>query len=107
MSELPARITMPSAARRGDIIEIRVLARHPMDRAVDAPGLTPVPRRIIHMVRASIGGEEIVRIALSTGIAANPYFAFTMVAMETGDVEFEWHEDGGAIYRRSARLTVT
>jgi sulfur-oxidizing protein SoxZ len=107
MSDFPTRITMPSSARRGEIVEVRVLARHPMDRAVDAPGLTAVPRRIIHTFRASMGGDELVRIALSPGIAANPYFAFTMIATETGDVEFEWLEDGGGIYRRSVRLTVT
>lgn len=107
MTTIPARITMPETARRGEIIEIRVLARHGMERAVDAAGLTPRPRRIIHTFRASQGSEELVRIELSTGIAANPYLVFTTVATETGDIVFEWLEDGGTVYRREARLTVT
>ena len=106
MAQITARITMPASARRGEVVEIRVIARHAMERAVDAPGLTPRPRRIIHAFRATYADEEVFRMELSTGIAANPYIAFTTVAVETGDVVFEWFEDGGAIYRREARLTV-
>ena len=45
-------------------------------------------------------------MALSPGITANPYVAFTTIATETGDLVFEWVEDGGAVYRREARLVV-
>lgn len=104
---LPARITMPSQARRGETIEIRVLARHAMQRAIDAPGLTVVPRKIIHTFRAVYAGAEIIRMDMSTGIAANPYIAFTTVATETGEIVFEWLEDGGVTYERRVSLTVT
>lgn len=107
MAEMAARITMPAAARRGEVVEVRVLARHPMERAVDAPGLAAIPRKIIHLFRVTYAGVEVFRAALSPGVAANPYFAFTTLATETGDLVFEWHEDGGAIYRREVRLTVT
>lgn len=104
---LPARITMPAEARRGEIVEIRVLARHPMERAIDAPGLRPVPRKIIHTLRVTYGGTEVFRMDLSPGIAANPYVAFTTVATETGELVFEWIEDGGVTYERRQSLTVT
>lgn len=104
---LPARITMPAEARRGEIVEIRVLARHPMERAIDAPGLRPVPRKIIHTLRVTYGGAEVFRMDLSPGIAANPYVAFTTVATETGELVFEWIEDGGVTYERRQSLTVT
>lgn len=107
MSELTARITMPQSARRGEIIEIRALARHPMERAVDAVGLRPSPRRIIHTFRVRYGGEEIFRLDMSSGISSNPYVAFTTVATETGPLVFEWLEDGGAVHSRAATLVVT
>ena len=106
-ASIPARITMPAEARKGEIIEIRVLVRHAMDRAIDAPGLTPVPRKIIHTLRVTYDGAEILSMDLSPGIAANPYVAFTTVATATGDVVFEWLEDGGAVYERRQTLTVT
>ncbi len=106
-ASIPARITMPAEARRGEIIEIRVLVRHAMDRAIDAPGLTPVPRKIIHTLRVTYDGAEILHMDLSPGIAANPYVAFTTVATTTGELAFEWLEDGGAVYERRQMLTVT
>lgn len=104
---IPARITMPPEARRGEIIEIRVLARHPMERAIDAAGLRPVPRKIIHTLRVTHEGTEIFRMDLSTGIAANPYVAFTTRATATGELVFQWVEDGGVTYERRQVLTVT
>lgn len=103
---ITARITLPATARRGEVVRVRVLVRHPMERAIDAPGLTPLPRRILHSMRVTYAGEEVFRMALSQGIAANPYIEFTTVAVETGDLVFEWVEDGGAVYRREARLVV-
>jgi sulfur-oxidizing protein SoxZ len=57
-------------------------------------------------MRVTYAGEEVFRMSLSPGIAANPYVEFTTVAVETGTMVFEWEEDGGAVYRREARLVV-
>jgi sulfur-oxidizing protein SoxZ len=102
-----ARITLPESAARGEVVPVRVIVRHPMERAVDAPGLRPVPRRILHTMRVTYAGAEVFRMEMSPGIAANPYVEFTTVAVETGTMVFEWEEDGGAVYRREARLVVT
>ena len=107
MADITARVTMPTSARKGEIIDIKVLVRHAMDRAVDAQGLKPSPRRIIHSFRASYAGEEIFRMDLSSGIASNPFISFTTVATETGVIAFEWLGDGGAVYSRAATLVVT
>ena len=106
-SPITARITLPAAAARGEVVTVRVLVRHPMDRAVDAPGLTPMPRRILHTLRVTYADAEVFRMDLSAGITANPYVEFTTLATETADMVFEWQEDGGAIHRREARLVVT
>lgn len=106
MSDIIARITLPESARRGEVVNVRVIVRHPMERGFDGPGLTPLPRKILHSMRVTYAGEEVFRMALSSGITANPYVEFTTVALETGDMVFEWQEDGGAIYRREARLVV-
>jgi sulfur-oxidizing protein SoxZ len=106
-SPITARITLPETAQRGEVVPVRVIVRHAMERGVDAPGVTPVPRRILHTMRVTYAGEEVFRMALSPGITTNPYVEFTTVAVETGPMVFEWHEDGGAVYRREARLVVT
>ena len=106
MTEITARITLPASARRGEIVNVRVLVRHPMERGFDGPGLTPLPRHILHTMRVTYAGEEVFRMALSAGITANPYVEFTTVAVATGPMIFEWVEDGGEVYRREARLAV-
>lgn len=107
MSDIIARITLPESAPRGEIVTVRVIVRHPMERGFDGPGLTPVPRKILHTLRVTYAGEEVFRMALSPGITANPYVEFTTLAVETGEMVFEWQEDGGAVFRREARLVVT
>jgi sulfur-oxidizing protein SoxZ len=107
MSDIIARITLPESARRGEVVNVRVIVRHPMERGFDGPGLTPLPRRILHTLRVTYAGEEVFRMALSPGITANPYVEFTTIAVETGEMVFEWQEDGGVVYRREARLVVT
>jgi sulfur-oxidizing protein SoxZ len=103
-----ARITMPAEARAGDIVEIKVLTRHPMDRGGQSDGKGgTVPRQIINRLTATYAGEPIFRIDMYTGVAANPFVFFTTRAVATGDIVFEWREDGGATFTRTARLTVT
>ena len=103
-----ARIAMPAEARTGEIIEIRVLARHPMDRGGQSDGKGgTVPRKILNRLTATYAGEPVFRLDMHTGVAANPFVSFTTRAVATGDIVVEWREDGGAIYTRTARLTVT
>ena len=106
MGAIVARITLPETARRDEVVTVRVIVRHPMERGFDAPGLAPMPRKILHTLRVTYAGSEVFRMTMSPGITANPFVEFTTVATETGDVVFEWHEDGGAVYRREARLVV-
>lgn len=103
-----ARITMPSEARAGDIVMIKVLTRHPMDRGGQSDGKGgTVPRQILNRLTATYAGEQVFRLDMHTGIAANPFVSFTTRAVATGDIVFEWREDGGATFTRTARLTVT
>lgn len=108
MAVFNARITLPPQARAGEIVEIKVLARHPMDRGGQSDGQGgTVPRKILNRLIVTYAGGEIFRFDMHTGVAANPFVSFTTRAVETGDIVFEWREDGGATYSRTARLTVT
>jgi len=102
-----ARITVPPEAKAGEIIEIKVLMRHPMDRGGQSDGKGgTVPRKILNRMTATYAGAEVFRIDMNTGVAANPFVSFTTKAVESGDIVVEWREDGGATYTRTARLTV-
>jgi sulfur-oxidizing protein SoxZ len=105
---MPARIQMPSQARRGEIIEIRVLIQHPMETGYRRDDLgQAIPRNVIKTVWCRYNGDEVFRAELSSGTAANPYLQFCAVADASGDVEIEWVDDANVRGSERASIVVT
>jgi sulfur-oxidizing protein SoxZ len=102
------RIKVPDSAKRGAVIEIRALVMHPMENGFneDAQG-APIPVHIITDFVCRYLGEEVVRVKLEPGLAANPYFSFYLKAVRSGEVEFEWTDQDGSVTRAAATLSVT
>ena len=93
---MAARIQMPREARRGELIEIRILIQHPMEtgyRHDDVGHL--IKRNVINAFSCRYNGEEVFRADLSSGISANPYLQFYTVAQASGELEFSWIDDEG------------
>jgi len=91
-----AVVTMPGEAKRGEIVEIKTLAQHPMEtgfRRTQTGEL--IPRDIIRSFRCAYNGVEVYRVDLHPAIAANPLIAFTTVATESGTLSFQWVGDNG------------
>jgi sulfur-oxidizing protein SoxZ len=89
-------LRVPPTAKRGEVIEIRLLLQHPMENGFRLVSLgRSVPRNIIHRLMARYDGRDILRAELGTGMAANPYFAFFTRATASGDVVIEWEDDLG------------
>ena len=91
-----ARLQVPPAARRGQPVEVRLVIQHPMETGFrrEADGRA-VAMNVINAVVCRHAGREVFRAELGSGIAANPYFAFWMVAQESGEVSVEWIDDAG------------
>jgi sulfur-oxidizing protein SoxZ len=106
---MPAtRIVMPSTAHKGDIIEIETIIQHVMETGHRRDNVgQAIPRDIINRYLVTYGGEEIFSVELFPGIAANPYFAFSTVATETGEIVFAWTDDHGRTTTEKRTLTVT
>jgi sulfur-oxidizing protein SoxZ len=93
---MAARVQVPSRAKRGEIVEVRVLIQHPMEtgyRHDDVGHL--IKRNVINMLTCRYNGVEVFRADLSSGIAANPYVQFFTVAEASGELEFAWFDDEG------------
>jgi sulfur-oxidizing protein SoxZ len=103
-----ALITMPKAAQRGELIEIRALIAHPMESGFrpDAQGNT-VPRDIITTFTCRYGNEVIFSAQLHPAIAANPYVAFFTTATNSAELTFTWEGDNGFVQKETVALTVT
>lgn len=101
-------VNAPERARAGEIITIKVLIRHRMESGHrrDRVG-APIPRNIIHSFSAQLAGEEVFRMDLFSGIAANPFLEFKAIARTSGMLLLRWTDDEGARHEHSAQLEVT
>lgn len=102
-----ALINVPRQARRGEIIELKALVAHVMEtgyRRNQSGAL--IPRDILRRFVCRYNGEEIFRADLHPGLAANPYFAFSTVATESGTIDFSWTGDHDFSHSESVVITV-
>lgn len=101
------RLNVPKHAGRGEIVEVHSMIPHRMETGfrTDNAG-NPLPRHIINRMECAYAGRTVFAAALTPAVAANAYFKFPIRAVETGEVAFAWHEDGGAVYRATRRIDV-
>jgi sulfur-oxidizing protein SoxZ len=102
-----AVVNVPATAKRGEIIEIKALVRHAMETGFRRTQLGEViPRDIVRQFACTYNGVEIMRADFHPAIAANPLFAFTTVATESGTIAFRWTGDKGLVVTASAAIAV-
>ena len=102
-----ARIAVPATAKKGEVIEVRIAIQHPMETGFrfDVNGLA-VTKNVINQVVCRYNGLEVFRAELGSGIAANPYLEFHVIAERSGPLVFEWIDDAGVKATESATITV-
>lgn len=101
-------ITVPKAAKRGEIIEIRTLIAHPMETGHrnDAEGRR-LPRDILRRFVCRYGDAVVFEAELFAAVSANPYLVFTTTAVESGTLSFTWEGDKGFAQTETAEIVVT
>ena len=102
-----ARVQLPQQARRGEIVEVRIVIQHPMETGFryDHFGKS-IPKNVVNEIVCRYNGAEVFRAELGSGVAANPYLLFHTVAEASGELVFEWVDDAGARESERARIEV-
>lgn len=104
---MTARIQIPKAAKRGEVIEIRIAIQHPMETGFRFDdGGRAAPKNVINKLVCRYNGAEIFRAEMGSGIAANPFLSFYTVAQESGEIVFDWIDDKGETGLERVALTV-
>ena len=100
------RLQVPPSVKRGEPFEVRVLVQHVMETGFrrDLDGQA-IPTHILDKLSATYGGREVFSAELGTGMSANPYIAFYVVAQASGEMVVEWSDDRGE--KGSATTAVT
>lgn len=102
------RVQIPASARHDEQFAVKILITHPMETGLRKDSFGEViPRRIINTFICRYGGEVVFSVDMHEAVSANPFIEFFLRATDSGTLEFEWHEDGGAIMRLQHQLTVT
>ncbi len=101
------RIAAPKTAKKGEVIELKALIRHPMESGFRRGSRgEPIPRDIIVDFECLYNGERVMHAEFFPAVAANPFLSFHTVATESGTLEFRWTDQHGAIFADSVELTV-
>jgi sulfur-oxidizing protein SoxZ len=105
---LLGRVRVPAAVRKGEVFEVRVLVQHPMETGFrrDMNGRA-IPLNVLDHVACRYGGREVFSAELGSGIAANPYIVFYVVADASGPLQVEWSDDKGEKGSFSALVSVS
>ena len=102
-----ARILVPPSAKRGELVEIRIAIQHTLETGfrMDNNGKV-IPKNTVNNLTCRYNGVEVFRAEMGSGIAANPYLQFYIVAQYSGNVEFAWVDDRGEKGAASSPLQV-
>ncbi|NLS07524.1 thiosulfate oxidation carrier complex protein SoxZ [Rhizobium sp. P32RR-XVIII] len=90
---------VPGTAATGEVIPVKTIIQHEMETGLrsDSEG-EMIPRKIINRFICRYGGVVVFSVDLHEAVSANPFFEFSLLATESGRMEFIWEEDGGAVY---------
>ena len=100
-------VTAPPQAKRGQVITVRASAQHPMENGFrhNEHGQR-IERDILTDFICLYNSIEVFRAKLHTGIAANPLIEFNTLAIESGELSFEWRDGDGLSTIAKARIEV-
>ncbi|MGO9007630.1 MAG: thiosulfate oxidation carrier complex protein SoxZ [Beijerinckiaceae bacterium] len=95
-------------ANKGDLIEVKALAYHPMETGLrkDKEG-NLIPRKILKKFICMVAGKEVFSVDFEPAISVNPYIRFKFKAVESGEVVMTWIDDDGSNIVGLAKITVS
>ncbi len=107
MSEIgKIRFRIPKNIKRGQIIPVKVLIRHPMEtgfRKDKATGET-IPAYYINRVEIYYSGELITLFDWTRAISANPLITFYLRADKNAPLRIVWKDNKGGVYEKSVMI---
>jgi len=100
------RIRVPSAVKAGDVVRVRCLVIHPMERIErDAQGkIIQKNYNYINQVTVTYLGKTIATFDTTQSVSENPFFSFTFKATDPGQLKVQFVDTTGGRYEGTAEI---
>ena len=100
------RIRVPSSIKAGDVVKVRSLVIHPMERIErDAQGkIIDKKYNFINKVTATYLGKTVVSFDTTQSISENPFFSFAFRATDPGPLKIVFIDTTGGRYEGTADI---
>ncbi len=109
MAKVKARVKAPKKVKKGDVFEVKSVISHKMEsgQRKDKKTGNKIPQMIINKFVCTYNGKEVFTSNWASSISANPYMAFYVKAVDSGSLDLTWTDDSGAVFKKSAKITVS
>lgn len=100
------RIRVPSSVKPGDIVQVRSLVIHPMERIErDKQGQIILKNyNYINKVIVTYLGKTVATFDTTQNVAENPFFSFTFKATDPGQLKVQFLDTTGGKYEGTAEI---
>lgn len=100
------RIRVPSSIKPGQIVRVRTLVIHPMERVErDRQGkLVQRNYNYINKVTVTYLGKTVVTFDTTQSVSENPFFSFTLKATDPGQLKITFVDTTGGTYEGTADI---
>jgi sulfur-oxidizing protein SoxZ len=100
------RLRIPSSIKPGEIVRVRTLVIHPMERIErDAQGKI-IQKNYNYITRAVVTylGKTVIAFDTTQSISENPFFAFAFKATDPGQLKVTFTDTAGGTYEGTADI---
>jgi thiosulfate oxidation carrier complex protein SoxZ len=100
------RIRVPSTIKAGEVVKVRSLVIHPMERIErDAQGKVIDKRyNFINKVTVTYLGKTVLTFDTTQSISENPFFSFAFKATDPGPLKVVFTDTAGGKYEGTADI---
>lgn len=100
------RLRVPASIKAGDVIRVRCLVIHPMERIErDKAGkIIDKKYQYIDTVTVTYLGKTVATFDTTQSVSENPFFAFAVKATDPGKLTVVFHDTHGQTYEGSVDI---
>ena len=100
------RLRVPSTIKAGDVVRVRCLIIHPMERIERDKQGKIIERKYNYVttVTATYLGKTVVTFETTQSVSENPFFSFAVRATDPGELKVTFTDTTGATYQGSADI---